>query len=77
MVHDLAFRFFGIIHTYFDATSNNTKILMLKVTKVEKPLSACYGSCSFKTLITKEKYDFLKLLLPDNLHLKTFATRWR
>lgn len=73
MVHDLAFRFFGIIHTYFDATSKNTKILMLKVQKVEKPLCAC----SFKTLITKEKYDFLKLLLPDNIHLKTFATRWR
>jgi hypothetical protein len=70
VVHDLAFRFFGIIHTYFDATSKNTKILMQKV---ENPLCAC----SFKTLITKEKYDFLKLLLPDNLHLKTFATRRR
>jgi len=49
---------------------------MLKVTKVEKLLSACYGSCSFKPL-TKEKYDSLKLILPYNLHLKTFATRWR
>jgi len=44
---------------------------MLKMTKVEKLLSACCGSCSCKPL-TKEKYDFLN---PYNLHLKTFATR--
>ena len=50
--------------------------MKLEVTKVEKLLSACYGSCSFKALI-KEKYDFPKLVLPYNLHLKTFATRGR